>query len=122
MSFYVKWYKLSFCVTWYKLSFYVKPFPYNKKLLSFNRYKAEPQFSALPNASATENDPEAGFPETGKDVPELEEKVRGPATVLTTGFRQGKEMFLVLYTTKLVIFKDEGHFNVRVLHKITSHN
>ena len=87
-------------------------------MVLFNRYKAEPQFSAVPNTSASENDPEPGFPETGKDVPELEEKVRGPATLLTTGFRQGKEMFLVLYTTKLVIFKDESHFNVRVGHQI----
>ena len=44
---------------------------------------------------------------------ENEELVRGPAILLTTGFRGDKEMFVIVQTNKLSIYKDELHFTVK---------
>ena len=75
------------------------------------RYKAEPSFSPMANGEAAAaldlNEAEEEKP------PENEELVRGPAILLTTGFRGDKEMFVIVQTNKLSIYKDELHFTVK---------
>ena len=75
-----------------------------------SRYKAEPQFSQMPNS-----DSNLGGSETSGDndeVNENEELARGQAVLLTTGFRPDKEMFVVLQRSKISVYKDEAHFTV----------
>ena len=74
------------------------------------RYKAEPSFAPMPTINdlvvVDQNDVD------DEKLPENDVLARGNVIVLTTGFRPDKEMFVVLQSTKLAVYKDESHFMV----------